>query len=450
MENTKRYFALAAAFFLAVSFLIAIFWTHGLGLLLLTVLALGACVASFFYPRAAFAVIIIMRTAADFLTGQEIFSIGGLGVNFTSLMGVIVIIFAVSTFIKHKGWREKIPLFGSWTLFLFLAAVLSFFSISFGASLVEFLRWLSFFALFLLGFYLFRGGQALTRLIRILIASSIIPTAVALWQALNHQGVFDGERWRLNGTFVHPNMLAFYLVFVITLACFIFLSLKKQWVEKYLYLFLAVPFLLVLVLTYTRGAWLCLFMIIFLIGLVRFRTLLLAGAGVIIIFYLAFSPFQERINSLMSFSATDSTVWRVDLWRDAIGYAQGSPAIGYGPGTAPIVIGNYRPVALGSSEPHNDYIKILLETGIIGLAAYLALIINLLARLFKGFKNEAWPRRQNLFLFILVFAASLYLFSAGDNILKDSSLQWSFWALNGAMMFAYLESKRDKADMTVE
>jgi len=449
MEKTKRLFVIAAAIFLVASFSLTIFWTQGLGLLLLVILALGAFTASFFYPRAAFAVIIIMRTAADFLTSRDIFSLGSLGVNCTSLMGAIVIIFAFSVFIKNRGWREKMPLIGAWLLFLGLAAVLSFNSISFSTSLVEFLRWLSFFALFVLGFYLFRGSKTLTSLVRILIASSLIPTAVAIWQALNRQGVFDGERWRLNGTFVHPNMLAFYLVFIITLACFIFLSLKHQAVERYLYLFLIVPFLTVLLLTYTRGAWLCLFLVLFVVGVARFRGFLLAGLIAIVVFYLAFSPFQERVNSLMSLSATDSTVWRVDLWRDALGYAQGNLVSGYGPGTAAIVIGNNRSAILGSSEPHNDYIKVLLEMGIIGLVAYLFLLANLLVRLAKGFKNEKWPRRKLLFLFILAFSSSLFIFSAGDNILKDSSLQWGFWALGGAMMFAYLESKHDKSDVTV-
>jgi len=425
------------------------FWTQGLGLLLLTILALGAFTVSFFYPRIAFTVLIIMRTASDFLTNQDIFSVSGLAVNFTSLMGVIIIIFAAAVFIKNKGWRQRTPLAGSWILFLFLAAALSVNSLSLSASLVEFLRWSSFFALFILGFYLFRGGQVLTRLIRILIASSLIPTVVALWQALHKQGIFDGERWRVNGTFGHPNMLAFYLVFVITLACFIFLSLKKQAVEKYLYLFLLAPFLAVLLLTYTRGAWLCLFTVLLLIGLIRFRAFLLAGLGLILVFYLIFTPFQERVNSLIAVSATDSTVWRLDLWRDALGYAQERPLLGYGPGTSMIVIGNNRPVDLGSTEAHNDYIKILLETGAIGLAAYLALILNFLWHLQKAFRNEKWPRRKLLFLFMFIFSGSLYLFSAGDNILKDSSLEWSFWALNGALMFAYLESKRDQADLKV-
>ncbi len=449
MKNNKRSFFIAAAAFFISSFLIALFWNQSLILLGLTILALGAFTVSFFYARAAFAVIVVIRTATDFLTSQDIFSIGGLGINFTALMGVIAIIFAASVFIRNKGWRVKIPLLAAWSLFLILAAVLSFNSISLSASLVEFLRWTSFFALFMLGFFLFRGSRELTGLIRILIISSLLPTAVAIWQALNKLGVFDGERWRVNGTFVHPNMLAFYLVFVITLACFIFLSIKKESLERYIYLSLLAPFLAALILTYTRGAWLCLFLIFFLIGLIRFRKFLLTGLGFIFICYILIVPLQERVNSLASFSATDSTVWRMDLWRDAYGYAQSRPLFGHGPGTASLVIGNYRSAILGSSEPHNDYIKILLETGYVGLTAYLILLANLLWRLWCGFQNEKWPRRKLLFLFILIFFASLYIFSAGDNILKDSSLQWSFWALNGAMMFAYLESKKDKADLVI-
>lgn len=447
MEKNKRFFTIVAAIFIIISFFTALFWQQNFGLLALTILVLGIFGASFFYEKAAFACLVIIRTASDFLTGQELFSVGGLGVNLTSLMGVIAIVFAIRIFIKHRGWKSKPPLLGYWALFLALAAILSFTSISLSASLVEFLRWLSFLALFILGYYLFRGSRDLKRLIIVLISSSLIPTAVALWQALNKQGVFDGERWRLNGTFVHPNMLAFYLVFVITLACYIFLSSKKESVARYYYLLLIAPFFTVLLLTYTRGAWLCLFVVFFLIGLVRFRAFLLTGVGFIVILYLLFIPFQERVNSLVSFSATDSTVWRLDLWRDAFGYAQERPLFGYGPGTAPIIIGNNRSVVLGSSEPHNDYIKILLETGFIGLSAYLLLIASLLWRLWQGFWGEKMPRRQLLFLFMLIFSASLYLFSAGDNILKDSSLQWSLWSLNGALMYilAFRHNKADSA-----
>ena len=303
----------------------------------------------------------------------------------------------------------------------------------------------SFFALFILGFFLFKNGRQTTLLIKTLIFSSVIPVIVALVQGLNGTGFFDGTRWRANGTFVHPNMLAFYLVYILTLSLFIFLTLKREAIEKYFYLLFSLPVFAALILTYTRGAWVCLALILILIGLSRFRLFLVSALLVFVLFYAAAAPFQERVNSLLSFSASDSTVWRLDLWRDALGYAQVHPLVGYGAGTAPLIIGQNRSVILGSSEPHNDYIKIILETGAAGLIVFLSLIVNLLVKLGQGWREETRPRRKLLFMFMLIFSFAFYLMSAGDNLLKDSSLQWSFWVLNGALMFSYAELKNKKS-----
>lgn len=440
---------LAIIVLILAAFLLTIFWTNSLGLLFLLWLLFGIFILSFFYPLPALAAMIVLRTATDFLTDQEIFHLGSLSVNFTSLAGLLVIIFALTVYLRAKGWQKKIPLAANWLLFLLAAIALTAFSINFKSSLVEILRWSSFFALFILGFFLGRGGKRTTTIIKTLIFSSIIPVLVALSQALSGNGFFDGTRWRVNGTFTHPNMLGFYLVYVLTLSLFIFLTLRRQVVEKYFYLLFSLPLFAVLILTYTRGAWVALGIVLILIGLFRFRLFLFSSLAVLILFYAIFNPFQERVNSLLSFSASDSTVWRLDLWRDALDYSQAHPLVGYGPGTAIQVIGQNRPVVLGSSEPHNDFIKILLETGLIGLAAFSLMILFLLFNLWRGYRQETGPRRRLLFMFLLIFSASFYLMSAGDNLLKDSSLQWSFWVLIGALMFSRAELKKTKPDLIV-
>lgn len=449
METKKLSLALVLIILTFIGFVLTIFWTSSLWLLFLTLIVLGIFAWSFFNPVLAFIALIILRTAADFLTDQKLFDFGVLSINFTSFVGLIVLLFALVVFVRQKGWEHKIPLLIPWAIFLGLAFIFIFFSVNRIVSLVEFLRWSSFLSLFILGFFLFPGGKKTTTLIKVIIFSSVLPTIVALIQGLNNTGVFDGERWRVNGTFVHPNMLAFYLVFIITLALFIFLTLRKQAVEKYFYLLFSLPLILALGLTYTRGAWLCLFTVLFLIGLVRFRTFLIGVLFVISLAYLVVIPFQERINSLFTFSSTDSTVWRLDLWRDALSYSEDNQLKGYGPGTSAIIIAQNRSPLLGSSEPHNDYIKIVLETGLVGLVAYLFLIISLIFRLAQGFKREVWPRRRLLFMFMMIFSFALYLFSSGDNILKDSSLQWVFWSLNGALMCSYVRLKKE-TDLVVE
>lgn len=448
-EKNNPLNSVALAGLLLVAFMMTIFWTGGWGLLLLVWLLLSAFALALFYPLPALAAMIVLRTATDFLTDQEVFQLGAWSINFTSLAGLLVIIFALFIFLRHKGWREKIPLSTNWLLFLIAAVILTLWSINFKSSLVEILRWSSFFALFVLGFFLGRGGERTTIVIKTLIFSSVIPVLVSLNQALSGGGFFDGTRWRVNGTFVHPNMLGFYLVYILTLSLFIFLTLKKQAIEKYFYLLFSLPLFAALILTYTRGAWVALAVILVLIGLFRFRLFLFSSLVVLIMFYALFSPFQERVNSLISFSASDSTVWRLDLWRDALGYAQNRPWTGYGPGTAIQVIGQNRPVTLGSSEPHNDYVKILLETGLIGLFFFALLILSLWSNLWRGYRQEESPRRQLLFMFLLIFSFSFYLMSAGDNLLKDSSLQWSFWVLIGALMFRRAELKEKRSGLGV-
>ena len=106
-----------------------------------------------------FIIFLVIRTAADFLTDQVLFQIGSLSVNFTSLIGLVIIIFALAVFIRSGAWREKMPLSKSWLIFLLLTAILIGFSADLKISLTEWLRWLSFFALFVLGFSLWRGTE---------------------------------------------------------------------------------------------------------------------------------------------------------------------------------------------------------------------------------------------------------------------------------------------------
>ncbi len=445
MERKNKYWPAVLAIFVLLGFFASLLWQASWPLLLLTLAVLGLACLFPFRPRLAFAALLIIRTGADFLTATELFSLGGIGVNFTSLTGIIVILLAVFSLFRERAWRG-LPLAKPWLLFLGASLAVSLFSINGLLSLTELLRWLSFFALFVLGYSLFSDGKKSSFLIKSIILSSVIPALAAFWQLLNGLGIFDGERWRLSGTFVHPNMLAFYLVFIITLLLFLFLNLKRESLEKYVYLLFSLPLFVLLFFTYTRGAWICLFLVLFLIGLARFRLFLLSFLVIVLIFYVGFLPFRERLDSLMAFSAADSTVWRLELWRDSLEYAKDSWLIGHGPGTSAYLIGQHRSPLLGSSEPHNDYIKLILEVGLLGLGAYLFLLLSLLRRLWRGWRQDEAPRRRLLFLFMIVFSLALFISSAGDNILKDSSLQWSFWALLGSLLAGHIRlSTKEKA-----
>lgn len=426
----------AVGFYALIAASLSLVW-QGEVLSLLFILSAGAIfLSSFFSPIISFFALLLFRTTFDSLGSQQsLFSVGPLNVSFTFLAGLIPIIVVVWQLLKTPLTKEQRKIFSPWLLFLGLTVVLSLvFSFDKAASLVNLFRLLSFFAIFVYSYLIFDTPQKLTNLARVLIFTAIIPTSVAWYQLATRGGFYDGEQWRLVGTFTHPNMLAIYLVLAISLTLFVALNLRKEAVQRIPYAVLGFFFVIPLIFTYTRIAWLALAGILFVVGVVRFRKLLVAAALIFFMFYIFVPFFQERINTLSGVGVTDSSSWRLDLWRDIIGYIKNKPWFGYGPGTASIFLGKNIPRLMMDTEPHNDYLRMWLEGGIVLLLSYLWIFWDFIKRLYRGFKEETRPRLKMLIFFIGVFTLSILGSSITDNVIKDAVMQWNFWALAGSIL----------------
>ncbi|MFA5471979.1 MAG: O-antigen ligase family protein, partial [Acholeplasmataceae bacterium] len=193
-------------------------------------------------------------------------------------------------------------------------------------------------------------------------------------------------------------------------------------------------FLIPLIFTYTRIAWLALAGILTIVGLIYFRKLLLIGVLAFLLFYTFIPFFQERVNTLSSIGVTGSASWRLDLWRDIGGYIKKSPWLGYGPGTASVFLGKNIPRLMMDTEPHNDYLRIWLEGGIILLLSYLSIYGDLLRRFYLGFRKEKRPRLKMLTFFVAIFTLGILGASLTDNVIKDAVMQWNFWILAGSLL----------------
>ncbi len=417
-----------------LALLLLIFWTgssFGLVFLLLSGLVF---LISLMFPQVGFSILLVSRIIFDSWGDQEVLSLFDVSLTPTIILGVMLIFLTLLTVILKRQQIFKIPVAKSWVIFLSIIAALSVFSFSKQASAVELFRFLSFFSAFIFGYLIFNTPKKLTNLAKIIIFSGLIPAGVAWYQLLNRGGFFDGERWRLVGTFVHPNMLAFYLVLIICLSLFVSLHIKeKTAVERIPYALLVVFFTIPLLFTYTRAAWLGLALIIFSIGVYRFKKLLLFSILSFAFLFIFFPFFQERVSTLFTFSVSDSSTWRLDLWRDIWGYIKSQPWFGYGPGTADIFIKKNIPRFLIETEPHNDYLRIWLESGIFALISYVLIYLNYLKKMWQGFKLENRPRLRMLIFFLSFFTISLGAASITDNIIKDAVMQWIFWSLSGGV-----------------
>lgn len=435
---------LISTFFLAI--LIPFFKLPVISVFLL-ILMIYSIIISLFFIKTGFFLLIILRPCLDFFSKEPLLILNGTPFNFASLLGFYIIFFTLYiAFFKKEEKLTAMPLKKPILLFLSITFVFSFISISIQSGIIEWLRLVSIFSVFTLAFLLTDSRKDLNNFINTIIASAIIPSFFALYQFFSKTGLSipnEGIYNRIFGTFIHPNLLAYFLVIPISLALLKFISGKKTKLENNLALFLFLFFSSVLLLTFTRGAWLALAGSLLIVAILRYVYLLPFVLASMLLIYLTVIPIQNRINGLFDFSSQSSVGWRIELWQDASQIAKEKPLYGVGTGAAEIAILDQRGKEMGSPSPHNDYLKILIENGIIGLISYFLLIFSILLQLNKKYKKIQKSKYKTLVLAMLAFTVIFYTISFADNIIRNTALQWTYWLLLGGILAIKIKKPRN-------
>jgi O-antigen ligase len=414
---------------------------------LFIILIYGLFSIAFINNKLGLFLLILLRPCLDYFGGQST-AIAGLNLNFADIFAILTIAFCFYTIAKNLHRVKELPLLRSWLFFIMALSASLLTSINITTGPVEITRILSSALIFYTAFVVVENNKDLSNLIKIIIVSAFIPSAVAIYQFFTQSGLtvpYEGVYNRVFGTFTHPNMLAFYLVLVLALCFVVYLISDKKKVTVTLFGLIAILYLVALALTYTRSAWLGLLLIIVLLGLTRFRKFLIISLVILGICYFSFQQINSRVQNLTSSDPSSSVQWRIQMWHDSIGYAMQRPILGYGIGNSNQVILDNRGQQYGSDFEHNDYIRVALDAGLIGLVAFLVLILNLLSALFKIYQKEKKPRLKILAFVIFILAISFYLISFGDNILTDTALEWSLWALLGGLLATQIKEHRTKS-----
>ena len=221
--------------------------------------------------------------------------------------------------------------------------------------------------------------------------SSAIPILYGFYQFVTNTGVrgIGGEMNRPTSVFGFSNMYGIFLVFIILSSVFLILEARRS--KKYK----AYPYIIILVLSVVssiialnRGTWIALG-IAFIAAypfykkylsmkwhIIAFVILTIAASGMII---KRFEELQEDRPGADTFEE------RISMWNAVLGSWDDVPLIGYGAGTAPIVMSNKFQI---NNVPHNDYIRIFLELGMIGLALYAFFLIKAYTLLMRVPRNK--------------------------------------------------------------
>lgn len=171
-----------------------------------------------------------------------------------------------------------------------------------------------------------------------------------------------------------PNALGAYLIGVIPLSVALFIGEDRtRWKFYMLCCISAMSF--ALIMTFSRGSWIGLvFGLCIFIAIVRRPLILLISALVLtsIVIWITIGPqgdIQQDIKSNIFHPGSD--VQRLVLAEKALNMTIENPLIGVGPGNYSVLL----PQELRHLEiPHNMFLQVSAETGLIGLAAFLWLL----------------------------------------------------------------------------
>ena len=340
------------------------------------------------------------------------------------LIFIFIFVYFISSSVALNPFTAFFGLYDSWTTSLF-----------------------SLFVGFLFYFLLneqVKNFQKVNELFLVIVAGGTIACIGALWEYFTSGGnlLFSKEIIRISGSLGQPNFLAFYLILVLPFSIALLFSYKSL-ILKTLSVLTTFLILSTLILTFSRAAWLSLFLAIFAIFILislkipkkelfnhvkKQKTLLIILILLSIIFL---SFFKETIykRTKESFSAAprqNTLLIRIHEWSGGVKVFLKRPLLGVGPENLYYFYGNDKDPWLNlvknewfykTYNLRNLYLDFLVKTGLLGFLSFLVLVIYILKKLTQSLSSMA-----------LFFSFSVFLFFSFFYFLTSSSLIF-FWLI---------------------
>ncbi|WP_420105008.1 O-antigen ligase family protein [Herbaspirillum huttiense] len=403
-----------------------------------------------FNKRLLLLCVLLLRASGDIVLESTRVGSGGsfslgLGGAINALIILIALLFVVEKpkLLPRKAW---VP----WMILLGIATIGMVVSPDKGAALKIVLGLCSYFAVFVCAFYVVRTPEQFRSMVLLVVASSLIPAAYGFVStALNARGGLSG--FRLQSTFGHPNIFAFYLTLAIALGLYVIKSaqFKLDQVKRFaLAGYLGLLFLLLL-LTQTRSAWVACFLIFLLYG-IKYERRYLVYMLILATLALLIPSVQERIlqldsgNTVTTYAKLNSFAWRTYLWSSGLNWMSSSHYLfGYGVEAFPYYSPLFFPLSGGVKwGAHSVFVQWFFDTGLVGMVAYLAIFYQVLRVLIR------YQKQDSLGGVILICTLIEYIVvSASDNMLSYLAFNWYFWLVMGMGWSVYHNSQQGQLEV---
>lgn len=384
----------------------------------LAALAMGMCALSRF--EVFLYTVLLVRPSLDIIKA------GTGALEPTAAVGVGVVLAGLAWLVSQRmavGPRPRTPLATGALTFTAVTALAVLGSPSPGTSGVEFARIASVLMMLLILERLFRDRPE--RLGPALVAaygSLLVPAMVAAYQWMTGTGTVVDEFVRISGTFVHPNSFAMYLVVLLVGGVALLPHLDGAW--RYGLLGATAVSAACLLATYMRGAWLATLVGVLVVGALQSRRMfigvLVAGAVAVVLVPGVQARFADLAEPQQETGdAANSLAWRVQHWEDSLALADERRVTGIG-------LRMVQEATEGGKAPHNDFIRTIVEMGLLGFAAYIMFLAGLIRTAVRAVRASLEGLERGVAVASAGLVAALITLSMSDNVVSQVVVLWYF------------------------
>jgi putative inorganic carbon (HCO3(-)) transporter len=227
------------------------------------------------------------------------------------------------------------------------------------------------------------GEEKIKKLFGILISVSTLVALYAIWQHYTGLDLYRGRTLEPRGSvfmslglFDHHLTFGGYYMMVFLLSWVFLLGGRRLGWARLIDFVSPIMIGLALVFSYARSAWLGAVSGVFTLGLFRgrkFTIFLLVGLVLLCLLVYVIEPTSwDRIKEI-SISKDKPESTRIRLWLTSINMIKHNPIWGIGPGNFSRLFDQYKVEGFYDTtcHPHNDFLNVAVNSGILGLLAYL-------------------------------------------------------------------------------
>lgn len=376
------------------------------------------------------------------------FSLGGIQLDGDTILGSIFLIYFLKLIFdskcRHRFLKGMNDFFHDYLgIAIFVMFLVMLFSIIYAAdkktALSESIRFATYIALFFILRNEILSEDEVYNILNMYIFTDMVVSIIGIicWilRIGEVQNYSYGTAVRIESTLQNSNNYGMFLIVaVFPLLMVMFKERDKK--KKIYYAFCTALVFVNIILTQSRNAWIAFAIGIVILGLsfsVKYMLIFILGGG-----WVVFIPrIFDRIKHMGDMSQNAS---RIKLWGVAVEIIKAHPLLGVGNGNYMKYYDKFKKKynyiyyqTSPKTHPHNSFLKIQCELGILGTAAFVVLWASVFKKIYSFIKNCENGFFRNFYSGFFISVICLISMNIFDSFLSAPKCVTFFWLLLGTM-----------------